>query len=222
MHCHSQRLCQPGWKRDPQPLQARPWPQPGCELRKDASSPSSNARRSAPTSNPVVISYVSYVVVAIAIGDSICYQGCISSYSSHPCGDRQANSFSSRTLSHVAGGNALTRYDRLLRIADRLAKVEAGGALADETIHAAVGLAGPVLRYTTDKAAAQTLLPPGFEWMAITPASQWVYAPCRRTGISPDGFAYPHHGQWGRTTPLSMCGGALRAWAMLTRQGNAR
>ena len=63
---------------------------------------------------------------------------------------------------HTAG-EALTCYDRLLRIADRLGKVAAGSVLADGAIHKAVGRLGPVQPYTTDEAAARTLLPPGFE-----------------------------------------------------------
>jgi hypothetical protein len=95
-----------------------------------------------------------------------------------------------------------TRHNRLLRIADRLAKVAAGSASADRAIHEAIRQAGPVLPYTTDEAAARTLLPPGFEWMATTYAAGWVYAPCRRSGLQPDRVPYPHHAQWGRTLPL--------------------
>ena len=110
---------------------------------------------------------------------------------------------------------SLTRYDRLLHIADRLAQVTAGSAEADRAIHVAVGLAGSVQPCSTDEAAARTLLPAGFEWMDITPTAGWIYAPCRLAGADQDGLAYPHHGQWGRTIPLSLCGGVLRAWAML-------
>jgi hypothetical protein len=113
----------------------------------------------------------------------------------------------------------LTRLDRLIRIADRLAKVEAGSVVADQTIQDALGRAGPVLSYTTDEAATRTLLPPGFEWMDITPTAGWIYAPCRRSGVGPDGMLHPHHGQWGRTLPLAMCGAVLRAWAMLAKAG---
>jgi hypothetical protein len=104
------------------------------------------------------------------------------------------------------------RYDRLIRIADRLARVKVGSAAADAAIHEAVGQAGLVRPYTIDEAAARTLLPLGFEWMAITPAAKWVYAPCRRAGRGADGMLHPHHGQWGRTLPLSMCGAAMRTW----------
>ncbi len=112
---------------------------------------------------------------------------------------------------------ALTRFDHLIRITDRLAKIEAGSAAADDTIHAAVGQAGPAPAYSTNEAAARTLLPPGFEWMPATPAAGGVYAPCRRAGLDTGRLSYPHHGQWGRTLPLSLCGSAMRAWAMLAK-----
>ena len=112
-------------------------------------------------------------------------------------------------------GEALTRSDRLLRIADRLKPLASGSEAADRAIHEALALAWPVQPYTTDEAAARTLLPPGFEWLDITPTAGWVYAPCRRASIGADGLRHPHNGQWGRTIPLSLCGGVLRAWAML-------
>ncbi len=56
----------------------------------------------------------------------------------------------------------MTDRARLLRIADRLGKVSAGSAEADEAIHQALGRAGPAPPYTTDMEAARTLLPPGF------------------------------------------------------------
>ena len=112
----------------------------------------------------------------------------------------------------------LTRYDHLLRVAARLGKVEAGSFMADVTIHEVLSLAGPVLAYTKDEEAARTLLPSGFEWIDITPTAGWIYAPCRRAGVGDDGLPFPHHGQWCRTIPLSLCGGVLRAWAMLERQ----
>jgi hypothetical protein len=108
----------------------------------------------------------------------------------------------------------VTRYDRLIRIADRLARVEVGSAAADTAIHDVLGPTEPALTYTTDEAAARTLLPPGFEWLATTYAAGWVYAPCRRSGLNGE-WPYPHHGQWGLTLPLAMCGAVLRAWAML-------
>ena len=117
---------------------------------------------------------------------------------------------------------ALTHYDRLLCIADRLGKMAAGSVLADEAIHEAVGRLGPVQPYTTSEASARTLLPPGFEWLAITPTAGWIYAPCRRAGVGDGGLPFPHHGQWCRTIPLSLCAGALRAWAMLDRLGEGQ
>ena len=116
-----------------------------------------------------------------------------------------------------AEGDALTSFDRLIRIADRLAKVEAGSDAADAAIHEAIGQAGPVLSYTTDEAAARTLLPPGFEWMPTTYSAGWVYAPCRRSGLVADGVPFPHHDQFGRTLPLAMSGAAMRAWAKVAK-----
>jgi hypothetical protein len=116
-----------------------------------------------------------------------------------------------------AEGEALTSFDRLTRIADRLAKVEVGSAAADAVIHEAIGQTGPALSYTTDEAAARTLLPPGFEWMPTTYSAGWVYAPCRRSGLVADGVPFPHHGQFGRTLSLSMCGAAMRAWAKVAK-----
>ena len=107
-------------------------------------------------------------------------------------------------------------FDRLIRIADRLTKVKAASDIADRTIHVALGRSGPALSYTTDEAAARSLLPPGFEWMATTYAAGWVYAPCRRSGLDGE-WPYPHHGQWGQTLPLAMCGAAVRAWAKLAK-----
>jgi hypothetical protein len=109
-----------------------------------------------------------------------------------------------------------TRPNRFLRIADRLAKVEAGSGAADQAIHEATGQAGPVLPYTTEASAAAQLLPPGFEWQDATYAGGRVYASCRRIGM--DGpWHHPHHGQWARTLPLSVCGAAMRAWAKLAK-----
>ena len=108
-----------------------------------------------------------------------------------------------------------TRYDRLLRIADRLKQVVAGSTAADQVIHAALGRSGVVPAYTTEEEAARTLLPPDFEWLAITPTAGWIYAPCRRAGVGDDGLPFPHHGQWCQTILLSLCAGVLRAWAML-------
>jgi hypothetical protein len=60
------------------------------------------------------------------------------------------------------------RFDYLIRLANRLAKVEAGSPAADQAIHAALGRSGPVLPYTRDDAAVRELLPEGFE--TTTPA----------------------------------------------------
>lgn len=76
--------------------------------------------------------------------------------------------------------------------------------------------------YTTDKAAARTLLPPGFEWLAITPTAGWTYAPWRRAGVDAEGLPHPHHGQWAQTIPLSLCAGVMQAWAMLERLGKGQ
>ena len=109
------------------------------------------------------------------------------------------------------------RYDRLLRIADRLGKASVGSAEADTAIYEALRLTGPVLPYTTDEAAARTLLPPDFEWIDITPAAGWIFAPCRLTGVNTVGMPYPQHGQWGRTMALSRCCSVLQAWAALIK-----
>lgn len=47
---------------------------------------------------------------------------------------------------------------RLPRIADRLNKVEHGSLKADAAIHRVLGLAGPLLAYTTDACHADVLL----------------------------------------------------------------
>lgn len=117
---------------------------------------------------------------------------------------------------HVTG-EALTRFDHLIRIADRLAKVKVGSDVADQTVHAALGRAGLVQAYTTSEAVARILLPPGFEWMPATYSAGWVYAPCHRSGLDTGGLSYPHHEQWCRTVPMAICGAVLRAWAMLAK-----
>ena len=111
----------------------------------------------------------------------------------------------------------MSPFDRLVRIADRLAVIKTGSTVADETLHQAIGRSGPVPPYTTDEAAARTLLPSGFEWITATHSAGRVYAPCRRSGRGADKLPFPHHGQWGRTLSLSMCGAAMRAWAMLAK-----
>lgn len=108
----------------------------------------------------------------------------------------------------------MTQSARLLRIADRLAQVEAGSVEADQAIHQALGRTGTVLPYTTDEAAARSLLPDGFEWLDPVYSAEAVYAACRRSGTI-DGLPHPHHGQWGRTALLAACGAAMRAYAKL-------
>jgi hypothetical protein len=77
-----------------------------------------------------------------------------------------------------------------------------GSAAADETIHRALGRAGPVAPYTTDL-AARILLPPGFVELGDPVYGRGtVYAACRRDGIDAGGLPYPHHGSWGATLPL--------------------
>lgn len=124
----------------------------------------------------------------------------------------------------AAEDEALTSLDHLIRIADRLAEAEAGSDAADRAIHEALGRGGPVQRYTTSKVAAWTLLPLGFEWLEATYLSGLIYVPCRHAGFDAHGMPYRRHGQWACTLPLSMCGGVLRAWAMLDdlREGRPR
>lgn len=110
----------------------------------------------------------------------------------------------------------MTRFARLIRIADRLGEVEAGSAAADLAIHAAIGLPGEPPPYTTDEAAARGLLPDGFEWMESTYLAGTVYMACRRMGLDGE-WPYPHHGQWGRTNALARCGAAMRAHAALVK-----
>jgi hypothetical protein len=107
----------------------------------------------------------------------------------------------------------MNRFDRLIRIADRLAQVAAGSPAADQAIHDAFGLAGHILPYTTSETAARTLLPPGFEILPHLIGNP-IYASCRRTGLD-GGLPYPHHGQWGATPALALCGatcGRMRGW----------
>jgi hypothetical protein len=75
---------------------------------------------------------------------------------------------------------------------------------------------GQVLSYTSHEGAAWCLLPPGFEWIPSTYAGRQVNGACRRSKL--DGaWPYPHHGQWGRTLPLAVCGAVMRAYAALTK-----
>ncbi|MBL6082083.1 hypothetical protein JMJ56_29330 [Belnapia sp. T18] len=115
---------------------------------------------------------------------------------------------------------ALTRFDHLIRIADRLGQVPAGSPEADQAIHDVLGRAGTVLPYTTETGAAAQLIPPGFEWREGTYAGGQVYASCRRSGTGGK-WRHPHHGQWGTTEPLAMCRAVLRAWAKLPKGRSA-
>ena len=108
----------------------------------------------------------------------------------------------------------LPSHGRFLRIATRLGKLQAGSVEADGVIHEVLGRRGTVLPYTTSEEAARGLLPAGFEWMAPVHSAGTVYMSCRRVGAE-DRYPYPHHGAWGRTTPLAACGAAMRAYAKL-------
>ena len=106
-------------------------------------------------------------------------------------------------------------FDRLIRIADRLGQVQAGSPAADQAIHETLNRSGPVLAYTTVEDAAQSLLPAGFELLPATYAGGAVYAACRRSGTDGE-LPHPHHGQWGTTLPLAICGAASRSWSGLS------
>ena len=105
-------------------------------------------------------------------------------------------------------------FDRLIRIAYRLGQVREGSTAADQAVHETLNLSGPVLAYTTAEDAAQSLLPAGFELLPATYAGGAVYAACRRSGTDGE-LPHPHHGQWGTTLPLAICGACLRAYAAL-------
>jgi hypothetical protein len=112
----------------------------------------------------------------------------------------------------------LTPSDRLNRIADRLGKLPAGSMEADSTIHDALGLAGAVLPYSREEVAARGLLPTGFEWLPVTYSGSGgtVFAACRRSRRE-RGWPHTHHGQWGHTLPLALCGATMRARATLAK-----
>jgi hypothetical protein len=110
----------------------------------------------------------------------------------------------------------VTPFDRFIRIAERLGEVTAGSLLADLAIHDALGLAGVVIPYTRNEAAARSLLPAGFEWLPPHYSGPVVYAACRWSGMNGE-RPYPHHGQWGSTLPLAMCGAVMRAHAGLVK-----
>jgi len=100
-------------------------------------------------------------------------------------------------------------FGRLIRIADRLGELPAGSAAADAAIRPPLGLPGEPRPYTTDEAALRMLLPEGFE-MYISPGlASAVYGVVTRAGDR----GYPHHGQWGATPVLAMCGALMRAHA---------
>ena len=109
----------------------------------------------------------------------------------------------------------MTGRDRPFRIADRLGKVPAGSVAAAESVHQALGRSGPAPPYTTDMAAARTLLPPGFVELDPLPSVGAKYRSCRRAGLDDRGLPFPHHGGWGATLPLALCHVAVRAQAAL-------
>jgi hypothetical protein len=100
-------------------------------------------------------------------------------------------------------------FGRLIRIADRLRELPAGSAAADAAIHRALGLPGEPRAYTTDEAALRTLLPDGFEMYVSIGVADAVYGVVTRAGDRD----YPHHGQWGATPVLALCGALMRAHA---------
>ena len=105
-------------------------------------------------------------------------------------------------------------FDRVIHIADRLGQVQAGSPAADQAIHQALDRSGPVLAYTVAEDAAQSLLPAGFELLPATFGGGAVYAACRRIGMDGE-LPHPHHGQWGTTLALAICGACLRVHAGL-------
>ena len=104
---------------------------------------------------------------------------------------------------------ALASFERLIRIADRLRELPAGSAAADAAIHRALGLPGEPGAYTSDEAALRTLLPDGFEMYVSISVADAVYGVVTRAGDRD----YPHHGQWGATPVLALCGALMRAHA---------
>ena len=104
---------------------------------------------------------------------------------------------------------AVTSFERFLRIADCLRELPAGTAAADAAIHRALGLPGEPGAYTSDEAALRTLLPEGFEMRTSIEADGKIYGSVTRAGDRD----YPHHGQWGATPVLAMCGALMRACA---------
>jgi hypothetical protein len=66
-----------------------------------------------------------------------------------------------------------------------------------------------------DGLLAQALLSGG-DGQALNDTDQRIYATCRRSGMDGE-WPYPHHGQWGATLPLAMCGAVMRANAGLVK-----
>lgn len=130
-----------------------------------------------------------------------------------------ATSADARPMPPAGSDPHMSSFDRFFRLANRLGETTAGSLLADLAIHGAIGCDGLVPPYTTDEAAARLLLPPGFDWREPTHLSGMVYVSCRRIGTD-DKFAYPHHGAWGKTLALAMCGTAMRARARLVKRTN--
>ena len=111
----------------------------------------------------------------------------------------------------------MTPHARFLAIADRLRRLTAGSAMADQFIHETLGQDGAAPPYTSDEAAALALVPVGFEADWPTSIVGEVYAAVWRKGLL-DGLPHPHHGQWGATRALALCGAAMRAHAKLSRR----
>jgi hypothetical protein len=109
----------------------------------------------------------------------------------------------------------MSRRALLLAYADRLHDLAAGSVSADGAIHQALGLRGKAPPYTSDDAAARSLMPPGFEERAGSfPSVGRVSASLGRPGLH-NGLPYGSHSQSGATFALAFCGAALRAWALL-------
>ena len=103
---------------------------------------------------------------------------------------------------------------QLLRVADRLGKLEEGSVEADQAIHAALRLRGEPARYTRRGEEALRLMPVGFEVVPGAITGVRVYAACRRKAVR-GGQPGPVHGQWAAAFPLALCGAVLRARAAM-------
>ena len=74
----------------------------------------------------------------------------------------------------------MPRAVRLLRLSARLGAVAAGSVDADHAIHDALGWVGEPPPYSTDIAAARTLIPEGFEECpSISAAGGMIHAAVR-------------------------------------------